>query len=145
MSPGADKRASTGSVWFPTISLNSGNIPEKQTLQHLPYGERRGSTTNHSQRWEKESGPVCRRCLVREQDRQPYGHRHYTRHTTFNNKSLGDWPISLPPVLLVAREHNAVAAASPPVWALLYKTMGLTGRFITPQTVVLPCGNNANH
>lgn len=140
---GADKHASMGSVWLRTISLNSGNIPEKQTLQHLPYGERRGTTANHNQHWERErERPVWRQCLLRERDRQPYGHRHYTRHTTFSNKSLGDWPISLPPVLLVAREHNA--AASPPVWALLSKTTGQIGRFITPQTVVLPCGNNSS-
>jgi len=108
MSPGADKNASMGSVWLGTISLNSRNIPEKQTLQHLPYGERRGTTANHNQEL-RESGL----CLLRERDRQPYGHRHYTRHTTFRYKSLGDWPILLPPVLLAAREHNA--AASPPV------------------------------
>lgn len=117
---GADKHASTGSVWLRTISLNSWNIPEKQTLQHLPYGERRGSTANHNERWERErERPVWRQRLLRERDRQPYGHRHYTRHTTFSNKSLGDWPISLPPVLLVACEHNAAAS---PVWAPLSKT-----------------------
>lgn len=60
---------------------------------------------------ERESErPVWRQRLLRERDRQPYGHRHYTRHTTFSNKSLGDWPISLPPVLLVACEHNAAAS-----------------------------------
>lgn len=53
MSPGADKRASMGSVWLRAISLNSGNIPEKQTLQHLPYGGRRGTTANHTRRWER--------------------------------------------------------------------------------------------
>lgn len=125
-------RGSMGSVWLRTISLNSRNIPEKQTLQHLPYGERCGTTANHNQRWEMR--PVWRQCLLRERDRQPYGHRHYTRHTTFSYKSLGDWPISLPPVLLVAHEHNA--AASPSVWALLSETTGRTGRFITPQTAV---------
>lgn len=36
-----------------TISRNSRNIPEKQTLQHLPYGERRRTTANHNERWEK--------------------------------------------------------------------------------------------
>lgn len=53
MSPGADKHTSSGSLWLHTISLNSGNIATKQTLQHLPYGERRGTTANHNQRWEK--------------------------------------------------------------------------------------------
>lgn len=52
---GADKHESMGSVWLRTISLNSRNIPEKQTLQHLPYGERRGTTANHNERWEKRA------------------------------------------------------------------------------------------
>lgn len=38
-----------GSVWLGTISLNSRNIAEKQTSQHLPYGARRGTTANHNQ------------------------------------------------------------------------------------------------
>lgn len=46
---------STGSVWLLTISLNSRNVPEKQTLQRLPYGERRGTAANHNQRGEKEA------------------------------------------------------------------------------------------
>lgn len=53
MSPGADKPTSMGSVWLRTISLNSRNIPEKQTLQHLPYGERHGSTAHRNERREK--------------------------------------------------------------------------------------------
>lgn len=68
MSPGADKHASLGSVWLHTISLNSGNIPEKQTLQHLPYGERRATTANHNQRWEKSS--LCGEAVSAKRARQ---------------------------------------------------------------------------
>lgn len=67
MSPGADKNASLGSAWLGTISLNSRNIPEKQTLQHLPYGERRGTTANHSQ---SRDSAACEEAVSAKKARQ---------------------------------------------------------------------------
>lgn len=123
------------SVWIAGTSLKN----KLYNTFHMARGMQPQLTTTGAER----KRPVWRQFLLREWDRQPYGHRHYTRHTTFSYKSLGDWPISLPPVLLVAHRHNA--AASLPVRALLCKTAGRMGRFITPQTVVLPCGNNSRH
>lgn len=98
--------------------------PRKNKLYnifHMARGVEPRITTISAERKQ----PVWRQCLLRERDRQPYGHRHRTRHTTFSYKSLGDWPISLPPVLLAAREHNAAAAAAAaPASAMLSQNDG---------------------
>lgn len=68
---GLTSNASMGSVWLRTISLNSRNISEKQTLQRLPYGERRATTANHNQCWERESeSEACVEAVTAKRARQ---------------------------------------------------------------------------